>query len=73
MRKKLFQLWQTVVGRLWSRLRAQNVLLSLKQFYEMARQVFRKAVARLKARASQQQGARKRGKAICPEDIKEVA
>ena len=72
MKQKLFQLWQTVVGRLWSRLRAQNVLLSLKQFFEMARQVFRKAVARLKSRASQQQGARKRGKAICPEDIKEV-
>ena len=72
MKQKLFQLWQTVVGRLWSRLRAQNVLLSLKQFYEMARQVVRKAVARLKSRASQQQGARKRGKAICPEDIKEV-
>ena len=72
MRNKLFQLWQTVVGRLWSRLRAQNVLLSLKQFYEMARQIFQKAVARLKSRASQQQGARKRGKAICPEDIKEV-
>ena len=72
MKQKLFQLWQTVVGRLWSRLRAQNVLLSLKQFFEMARQIFRKAVARLKSRASQQQGARKRGKAICPEDIKEV-
>ena len=72
MKQKLFQLWQTVVGRLWSRLQAQNVLLSLKQFFEMARQVFQQAVARLISRASQQQGARKRGKAICPEDIKEV-
>ena len=72
MKKKLVQLWQTVVGRLWNRLKAQNILLSLKQFFDMARQIFRKAVARLMARGPQRKAAGRGRNPVRPEDIRQL-
>ena len=72
MRKTLVQLWRTIVGRLWSRLKTQKVLLSVKQFFELAREAFRKVVARLKASARKGAEGRRRFHAIRPEEIRQV-
>ena len=72
MRKTLVQLWRTIVGRLWSRLKTQKVLLSVKQFFELAREAFRKVVARLKANARKGAEGRRRFHAIRPEEIRQV-
>ena len=37
MKQTLVQLWRAVVGRLWNRLKDSRALLTLKQFYELAR------------------------------------
>ena len=72
MRKTLVQLWRTIVGRLWSRLKSEKVLLSVKQFFELAREAFRKVVARLKANARKGAEGRRRFHAIRPEEIRQV-
>ena len=72
MRKTLVQLWRTIVGRLWSRLKSEKVLLSVKQFFELAREAFRKVVARLKASVRKGAEGRRRFHAIRPEEIRQV-
>ena len=72
MKQTLVQLWKAVVGRLWNRLKDSRALLTLKQFYELARKAFRKVVARLQASGSSARGGRGSGHAVRPEDIREV-
>ena len=72
MKQTLVQLWQAVVGRLWNRLKDSRALLTLKQFYELARKAFRKVVARLQASGPSARGGRRSGNAVRPEDIREV-
>ena len=72
MKQTLVQLWKAVVGRLWNRLKDSRALLTLKQFYELARKAFRKVIARLQASGSSARGGRGSGQAVRPEDIREV-
>ena len=72
MKQTLVQLWKAVVGRLWSRLKDSRALLTLKQFYELARKAFRKVVARLQASGSSARGGRGSGHAVRPEDVRAV-
>ena len=72
MKQTLVQLWRAVVGRLWSRLKDSQALLTLKQFYELARKAFRKVVARLQASGPSARGGRKNGNAVRPEEIQAV-
>ena len=72
MKQTLVQLWRAVVGRLWSRLKDSRALLTLKQFYELARKAFRKVVARLQSAETAARGGRKNGNAVRPEEIQAV-
>ena len=72
MKQTLVQLWRAVVGRLWSRLKDSQALLTLKQFYELARKAFRKVVARLQSAETAARGGRKNGNAVRPEEIQAV-
>ena len=72
MKQTLVPLWRAVVGRLWSRLKDSQALLTLKQFYELARKAFRKVVARLQSAETAARGGRKNGNAVRPEEIQAV-
>ena len=72
MKQTLVQLWKAVVGRLWNRLKDSRALLTLKQFYELARKAFRKVVARLQSAETSARGGRKNGNAVRPEEIQAV-
>ena len=72
MKQTLVQLWRAVVGRLWSRLKDSQALLTLKQFYELARKAFRKVVARLQSAETSARAGRKNGNAVRPEEIQAV-
>ena len=72
MNQTLVQLWQAVVGRLWNRLKDSRALLTLKQFYELARKAFRKVVARLQSAETSARSGCRSGHAVRPEDIREV-
>ena len=72
MKQTLVQLWKAVVGRLWNRLKDSQALLTLKQFYELARKAFRKVIARLQSAGPSARGGRRSGHAVRPEDIREV-